>query len=660
MYPNKGMKRKRGKTNVMCRVLVFFVVATFVAVEVYFALSLLTGITANSFGLEEIIALMAFPKAVLMEGRMALPEAVVMAGGAAHADSADSDANMIHFRDFASNPKYHNRTVNGEAIPGSFFDDQLFLIGARLTTSYVPNVTQVHVDVFGFPGDWLEVKEKNLNCDPGTFANEWKFFPMNDFSGVDSPAALYCQLECKRGHTAEPNDCGEPIRMLWIQPISGDSNQDGTTLIWRCDVSKHLSKHDLLRQAAAGKQSSVRVRIFIKHKNQKVFRHLPVGTTSNTTHHPVTQIDIPLHTGVVGYGGPHIRHSEHGYFSPHQQENPMNIGLCLTMYGKSSIRYAPEFVQHHMNVGISHIVIGMEANMDSEEFNLAEQLLRPYIDTGFVVLQATGLNDYFTCDSEVPRLHFYNQCLYYFKGLSEYSAAWDLDEYWMPSARLEVTGTGTFAHEHQGGGKVDAVVPDNNTGTVIQQRFIERSDASAFSPLATSDPLWQESNYSKSISIWDVIKAIEKFHTMHHKCGGKWCYTLFPSTMAHMKKNVVRTHRIKDDFDRRNVMGSSTWKKAITRTQIAMTGGIHLPGSCQFHNDPHFYMFAKDGECYPHMWESGEFGLLHHFKSLIAERETWGIFDEVIEDEYVVSFAHTVSKQLDRHNESVMAAIQAT
>jgi hypothetical protein len=51
---------------------------------------------------------------------------------------------------------------------------------------------------------------------------------------------------------------------------------------------------------------------------------------------------------------------------------------------------------------------------------------------------------------------------------------------------------------------------------------------------------------------------------------------------------------------------------------------------------------------------------MHHFKSLIAERETWGIFDEVIDDEYVVSFAHTVSKQLDRHNESVMTATQST
>ena len=44
---------------------------------------------------------------------------------------------------------------------------------------------------------------------------------------------------------------------------------------------------------------------------------------------------------------------------------------------------------------------------------------------------------------------------------------------------------------------------------------------------------------------------------------------------------------------------------------------------------------------------------MHHFKSLIAERETWGIFDEVIEDKYVVSFAYTVSKQLDRLKESM-------
>ena len=59
----------------------------------------------------------------------------MITGGAAPADAGDSDANKIHFRDFASDPKYHNRTVNGEAIPGSFFDDQLFLIGARFVVN---------------------------------------------------------------------------------------------------------------------------------------------------------------------------------------------------------------------------------------------------------------------------------------------------------------------------------------------------------------------------------------------------------------------------------------------------------------------------------------------------------------------------------------------
>lgn len=38
---------------------------------------------------------------------------------------------VVHFRDFTGNPKHHNSTVTGEAIPGAFFNDQLFFLGAR-------------------------------------------------------------------------------------------------------------------------------------------------------------------------------------------------------------------------------------------------------------------------------------------------------------------------------------------------------------------------------------------------------------------------------------------------------------------------------------------------------------------------------------------------
>lgn len=208
------------------------------------------------------------------------------------------------------------------------------------------------------------------------------------------PLSTVNWLECKHDDSKEPKDCGEQIRMTWIQSISGDYNQDGLALIWRCNVSKYLTKSDLIHQTAAaavvdgggGGQSSVRVRLFLKRR-----RHDPTGPP----YMAVTQFDIPLHTAVIGYGGPTIRHNQHGYFSQHQQQvKSRNVGLCLTAYGMDSQRYLLEFVHHHLNVGIAHIVIGIIRYLDSEEIHLAEQLLRPFIDHGFVSIQAIGL-DYF-------------------------------------------------------------------------------------------------------------------------------------------------------------------------------------------------------------------------------------------------------------------------
>jgi hypothetical protein len=97
----------------------------------------------------------------------------------------------------------------------------------------------------------------------------------------------------------------------------------------------------------------------------------------------------------------------------------------------------------------------------------------------------------------------------------------------MPPVRLEVSGTSTFAHEHFGVKTEDAVLGNyhkfHNAATEadIQQRFIESSESSTFSPLATSDPLWQESNYSESLIVLDVVKAVEQHHAMNRDCGEK-------------------------------------------------------------------------------------------------------------------------------------------
>jgi Glycosyltransferase family 92 len=367
-----------------------------------------------------------------------------------------------------------------------------------------------------------------------------------------------------------------------------------------------------------------------------------------------SDLDIPLHTAVVGHGGPQIRSTDNGYFLP-QGKQPLQIGLCLSIYGIKAIQYLREFVQHHKNIGIEQIVVGVEATMDSDDLNRTAAVLRPYIDEGFVVLQATGLKTFFTCKlSEVQKLHFYHQCLYHFKGLSKYAGIWDLDEYWLPPDRSKISADKlAVTHEHVGfSGSFFNSSTSINSGTVDEQAFNNfiMSKPSLLPGHMTKDPLWQRSNYSVAFSIQDIMKAIEIFYD-GNGCGQRWCFHLFPSYTVHTKREgVARTGHIEDDFDKREKNSTSTWQKSVVQTRYAMMGGYHLVGSCHYHDDTEFYPFASEPECLPHRWDSGEVGSLHHFLSLMNYREDPFLESDVIEDEYLAMYAQTVSMQLDRND----------
>ena len=437
----------------------------------------------------------------------------------------------------------------------------------------------------------------------------------------DHATDLYYQVEC--GSTKNTiNDCGEPIRMQLIPLESGDPNQDETTFIWRCNVTRHLAKKDLVQEAAASKHlhTAIRVQLYVKDKNDTINMQ------------DVTQIDIPLHTGVAGFAGPQIRSSHQNYFSPPpQQDRPLQVGLCMSMYGRKAVQYLPDFVQHHKNVGIDQIVIAVKTTMDSDLINTVEELLQPYIDEGFVVLQAIALNSYYQCgDAEYEKLHSHHQCLYHFKGIAKYSATWDLDEFWVPPGRLEISGYNNFTHGHQGS---EVYSESHSMNQTEEQRFIVQSDHSAFSHLVTSDPQWQNSNYSKLASIQDVMRAIEQFQ-IQHGCGEQWCYHLFPSYEARLKKrflnerHIIRKNSIGEDFYKRDNDTMNAYQKGVAKTQIAMMGGIHVPGSCQCPNDPRFHKFARDPKCFPHLFVPEAYGSMHHFWSLIEDREGPDVMDK--------------------------------
>ena len=550
---------------------------------------------------------------------------------------------QVRLRSFNNTFKNHNKTLSDKTIPGLFLNDTLFLLGSRISTSYIPNNQDVHLDVFGLPGDKLDGESEISKawCIDFDVPNKYQsLLKYQNFSNLDT--ALTCQVDCHNKYNAskEFHACGDPIPMTFIPMNSGDGNQADSTVLWRCNVSHYISKSDLHWHVGLDGYRSIRFQIGAHVRQMKDY----------TQAHHVTTFDIPLHTGVIGHGGPQIRNKE-GYFSQQQhlhgnsQETHPQIGLCVTIYEGDAPLYLPEFVQHHKNIGISQIIIGLETGLDSHHLGRAEDALRPFIDEGFVVLQAMGLKDFFTCRSAMAQILFYQQCLYYCKGLFKYSASWDLDEYWMPPPQLEITGKSHFKYQVSVFDKI--VEADNNTFMNNSEiKFIHHSDSLAFSRLATSDPFWNSSNYSRSISIQDVVMAVEKVY-QHIGCENKWCYHTFPSFIVARMEDVNRTLRIRDDFLGRVPRKSGCWEKSVTQTQFAMMGGIHVPGSCKFPFDPEYHAFGKVEECYARTWPMGEFGRIHHYTSLFHYRDHDVNKSDLIHDEYSVLFADTVYKQLE-------------
>lgn len=550
----------------------------------------------------------------------------------------------IDFKPFSLPPELHNTTVLGEFLPGLVYNERFFWIGARLSTSFSTN--EGYVDVFGFPGDWFT---RILNKRPVCTADKNTSYNFLHYGEMAQEVKLFCQVECTDG-----DPCGEAIEMELIPLVSGDGNQQDTTLIWRCNVTQHITKQQLQEAALQDPRQAIRTHFWV----QETMRIRKTHYLAN-----VTTIDIPLSTGVAGHAGPQIRSSKQGYLAETMMPTKQ-IGICIHTYGMQAQKYLPEFVQHHKNAGFEQIVIGVETTLGSDEMNSAQKLLAPYIDEGFVMLAATGLKSYFDCRKKFQQLHFYHQCLYHFKGIAKYSARWDVDEYWIPPKQLEVTGL------HRQKPYISRGRAPNRTHSFSEDaiKLITKSEPSAYLPLVTDDPLWRRSLYAESVSIQDVMSAIDRYH-IHSGCGGAWCYHLFPSFTVYRKGNATswRTHQLVDDFYRRDKYTNPTWQKGVANTQVAMMGGIHLAGSCRAEGDKTYHRYSTDQKnCFPHRFESDVYGSMHHFFSLFKYRDHKPKTDskesplDFPVDEYVTQYGKTVSKQLDVLYGKSFAAKQGT
>jgi hypothetical protein len=605
----------------------------------------------------------------------------------------------VHYVSFSDRvDRRHNTTVDGHSIPGPFYNNQVYLLGARLVTSRdeTNSKNTVKVMLFGQAGNYWKglAVRKRIRCNLHQLNNTllpyeviqrtWRvqvYFPCNDDGDADDDdddrggARTTARRRRRRtSSSSSSSSCGTttPMEMELIENVSVDYNVNNVTLQWIADVTSIVTKADLLHQQQQHENTAIRLAFRIRSIN------LDDDTNGVVQTQPLLTVDIPLSTGVVGHAGPQILQGRPSLSFLTQPS--VDASICLAIYGQDIQQYLPQFVVHHLNVGFGQIIVGVDTTLGSEDLIRTEQILRPFVEDGTVVIAATGLPG-LSCDpGKYPKIHFYNTCLQYSKGFSKYLGIWDIDEFWMPPASLPILTTKP------------------------------RTTPKGY----PKDDVWTKSNYSTLPSISQAIDSLQAYQASYG-CGKKWCFHTMPSYIVfreRRKKNVMVGHDgsnhqnnnededednneesmpttqglYSKDFGRRDVTFSEAWHKSILRTAYTHMAGIHVPGSCWLPNSTSFvnrqgvepveesysYHVLEDAQV---NLEDGstsnstststsssgsgthcrnlllaDFGTMHHFASLARYRPSWEmLYNESFPvDEYVQKFGRTVEEQLAR------------
>ena len=106
---------------------------------------------------------------------------------------------------------------------------------------------------------------------------------------------------------------------------------------------------------------------------------------------------------------------------------------------KRSLALYLEFFQHHFNMGVQHMHIAATYTWGSANMNMFLEAVRTYIDDGLMsVASEAGDEDLvygllgMSIHRDNVKIFNVNMCLYYTKGVADYLAIWDIDEYFIP------------------------------------------------------------------------------------------------------------------------------------------------------------------------------------------------------------------------------------
>lgn len=605
----------------------------------------------------------------------------------------------------ALNTDEESSALVATTLPGLFYQNQLYLQGVRLTAddrrhqqSQQHDDKHLSIDLFGIPSNWFRAHNiwtPDINPNPTCRSNQTTInnqnnqetlLPLKDTLLTYEQVTTNYQFSCQVLIPTIGGDRNEKqphlmIPMQFVPIITGDVNLEGCTYIARCDISDLMARKELWQHL-----DSLQVKIFIGPSSTS-----PSSTTTTASapqkHDLVATIDIPLQTGVAGHAGPQIIQHEkekYGDIVSQQQQPSMEMGLCVPTHGLLAQTYLLEFVQHHLNLGVEQIMIGIDALLDSTEVYQAKRLLGSYIDQGMVVIAAYGTDpSIVVCDTDFMKYQFYHTCLYHFKGVAAtYVGFWDVDEYFIPSSRQSLDSMLSPSEsddpKHQfwrQSNEIPAELEDNIEVTTTPESPsslpLPSTQAAFVSPHVANDNIWKASNYSTNPSIVDVMTAVDEYY-QRLGCGDEWCYHVFLSYAVHLDGPYfegehpaaeTRTHSNGLDFAKRETVSRSQWQKSIARTSVANMGGIHIPGSCRGLDTYHpsdastansleelYHEFSKRETCHARKFRPSVLGSIHHFYSMVSSRDDMFPSSQsgLPIDEYITMYGKTVRLQLDQ------------
>lgn len=136
-----------------------------------------------------------------------------------------------------------------------------------------------------------------------------------------------------------------------------------------------------------------------------------------------------------------------GGFSEKNSWSEDEIYMCVpgldSPPSKKNVAIYLEFVQHHLNMGASHIFLASPFTWDSIHMNRLLQIFKSYIDEGTVSFSthATDGYDYLYSTANLSwhrdniKIFQVNMCTYLAKGMAKYVAVWDVDEFFIPKGK---------------------------------------------------------------------------------------------------------------------------------------------------------------------------------------------------------------------------------